>query len=426
MLFSLLSFAFLLQNDLVFGQTWIRWANEPPSDIPFPQSTDILEWEYLNNSNYYYSPYGGADTWFPTWSNDGNLHSGFADGTIHPMNNGVNSTVSVICYSGGANWNSTTGYVTIIGDHPNSTQLINGGSFTSSTYPYRGRYPCGSIYFNNTWFYGTYSVNSTDNNNDGCGNWCEQGPFVGYRWSTDFGKTWIEPRLKMKDESDNIFHENNLNGNKVKYGAPHVIDFGQELKYSPDGKFYIIGHGANTTGSPQSWMQGDQVYIARNIPDINHVNDSNSWEFYSGNNIWSMGDVSKAKPLFTWLNRTGEVTMTYFNVLKKYIMCVSTPTYSPSTIKQFDTYFLESDNLIGPWKYIIYMNEFGPQAYFVNYPSKFLSMTIDNDNNYEMYLSYSANWKYRNYSLPVGSGYHWSLQRSRFKLSQQFVNRLKS
>ena len=28
---------------------------------------------------------------------------------------------------------------------------------------------------------------------------------------------------------------------KVKFGAPHFVDFGQELEHSPDGKAYLVG-----------------------------------------------------------------------------------------------------------------------------------------------------------------------------------------
>lgn len=71
------------------------------------------------------------------------------------------------------------------------------------------------------------------------------------------------------------------------------------------------------------------------------------------------------------------------------------------------------------------MSEFGPEAYFVNYPSKFLSNEIDNDGYYEMYLSFSANYiNQHTQSVPAGSGYHWSLQQSRFKLSASFIKRL--
>eukprot|EP01084_Bolivina_argentea_P119225 211420_1 len=408
----------------VSDATWITWMNKPPADIPFEKSTDILGWDYLNNTNY---QYGGADTWYPSWSADGKMYTSFTDGSVVVDNNDINITIHSGSGSGGNNWNSTTGYVTVIGDSPSSLKLINGGTFVSSTYPYRGRYPCGQLMYNNTWFYGTYLLNATDNNNDACGNWCEQGPFVGFRWSTDFGISWTEPRMNLPNnintDNYNIFNENN-NGQKVKFGAPHVVDFGQELKYSPDGKFYIIGHGANLTTSHQAWMQGDQVYMARNIPTIKNVNDSSTWEFYSGTGKWTTGDVYKAQPLFTWLNRTGVVTMTYFHVLKKYIMVISTPTFSPSMVKQFDTYFLESDNISGPWKYIVYMSEFGPEGYFVHYPSKFLSGAM-NGSYYEMFLSYSANFAFKSEpAVPPGSGYHWSLQKSRFKLSSNFVEKL--
>ena len=68
--------------------------------------------------------------------------------------------------------------------------------------------------------------------------------------------------------------------------------------------------------------------------------------------------------------------MTYFPVLRKYIMCVSTPTFSPYTTEQFDTYLLEADSMEGPFRYITYMSEFGPQAYFVHFPSKFIASSI--------------------------------------------------
>lgn len=106
----------------------------------------------------------------------------------------------------------------------------------------------------------------------------------------------------------------------------------------------------------------------------------------------------------------------------------------------FNTYFLESDYIIGPFKYMTYLEKFGPQGYFVNIPSKLMSndiIYVNQTSNYywQFYLSYSANWikPYRNnYSCsnPIGSGYHWGLQQSRFQLSHQYVknnwNRLKN
>ena len=50
---------------------------------------------------------------------------------------------------------------------------------------------------------------------------------------------------------------------KVKFGAPHVVDLGQELEHSPDAdgvkRAYMVGHGADKEYQPQSWMHGSQV-----------------------------------------------------------------------------------------------------------------------------------------------------------------------
>lgn len=149
-------------------------------------------------------------------------------------------------------------------------------------------------------------------------------------------------------------------------------------------------------------------------------------EFFAGHDAegtaqWATGNVAQARPLFTWNNHTGVVTMTFFPALKKFIMCVSTPTFSPYTIKEFDTYFLEADAITGPFKMISYMSEFGPESYFVHYPSKFLADAPSKDGDgkpvFNGFLSYSANFAFRRWSDPPGSGYHWSLQEMRFRLA---------
>ena len=33
-------------------------------------------------------------------------------------------------------------------------------TFTSSVYPYQGRYPCGSLFYKGTWWYGTYYLDN--------------------------------------------------------------------------------------------------------------------------------------------------------------------------------------------------------------------------------------------------------------------------
>ena len=80
--------------------------------------------------------------------------------------------------------------------------------------------------------------------------------------------SWVEPRLHMANDTDNIFGESSMNNSKVKFGAPHVVDFGRELEHSPDGKMYIVGTGASLPSSHLSWMQGDEVYLARVSPTV--------------------------------------------------------------------------------------------------------------------------------------------------------------
>ena len=119
------------------------------------------------------------------------------------------------------------------------------------------------------------------------------------------------------------------------------VDFGQELEHSPDGKAYIVGHGASRPEAVQAWMLGDAVYMARVNPTVQDIADRTKWEFYGGGSgdsaTWITGDVSKAQPLVTWNNHTGTTTMTYFPALKKYILTISTASYYPSMVKQFET-----------------------------------------------------------------------------------------
>ena len=69
--------------------------------------------------------------------------------------------------------------------------------------------------------------------------------------------------------------------------------------------------------------------------------------------------------------------------------------------------------MTGPWKVVVYMKDFGEQAYFVNFPSKFIS-----GDGRVAWLSYSANftngWIGTQYkAIPEGGGYWWTLQEVR-------------
>jgi hypothetical protein len=76
--------------------------------------------------------------------------------------------------------------------------------------------------------------------------------------------------------------------------------------------------------------------------------------------------------------------VTYDAPLKKYLMCV---TDGWPTVGKMSTYILEADDITGPWRLVIYMRDFGEQAYFVNIPSKFISA-----DGRTLWLCYSANF----------------------------------
>ena len=133
------------------SENWITWPDSGSSKgIPFEKSKVLTEFQYLEGKN---AQYGGADTWYPAWASDGNLYTPWTDGRVQNVSSGSGGTAA-------AGWNSTTGYATVIGDDPFNLTLKNVKTFTSSTYPYQGRYPCGSLAVNGIWFYGTYYLNN--------------------------------------------------------------------------------------------------------------------------------------------------------------------------------------------------------------------------------------------------------------------------
>jgi len=121
----------------------IIWDSTPPNNCPFEISKDLNVVMFTGRGKLY----RGADTWYPTWASDDILYSPWTDGSV----DGVGSNSS-------AGPNSATGAGRIIGDDPLNLKVENIGLHTSSALPYAGRYPCGSLVYNNVWYYGTYCV----------------------------------------------------------------------------------------------------------------------------------------------------------------------------------------------------------------------------------------------------------------------------
>lgn len=378
-----------------FADNWL--VKCAPDKNPFPQSTQFSGITFTGN----HKEYTNADTWYPSWASDGHLYSPWTDGTVgsdscssngSSLHNG-NSSGGTITY---------TGQAKITGDDPMNLTVISLGTEVASAVPYEGRYPCGTLVYNGVWYHGSYCVDMI------IGPWDTMGPFVGFRTSTDYGQTWQSCPLSGANP---LFGESSKGASIVKFGSPHFVDFGRNMEHSPDGKAYMIGHGSTRLYADHSWVSGDKVYMTRVTPSLANINDTSKYEFFGGcdsqcNVIWT-GDLVSARPLIEWEENCGCATMTYNAPLDKYFMCVTYGgTLGGGGITDFDTYILESDNITGPWSMVTYMAAFGPQAYFVNIPSKFIS-----EDGMTMWLSYSANYSRQDEEgVPVGSGYQFCLQ----------------
>lgn len=374
------------------------WPAISPANCPFPPSPSLTGIEFTGR----HAEYVNADTWYPSWASDDNLYSPWTDGIV----NGLGSD--------SAGKNAATGYATILGRDPLQLQIVNQGVYQSDPSPYAGRYPCGSLVFNGVWYYGTYCLHPSGRvEHEGTRyNWPWLGPFVGFRYSTNFGKTWTQTPCTPEQP---LFGEQALHGEPVKIGSPHFVDFGKNLEHSPDGKAYLVAHGTsdgtNRRFGYNSWITGDELYLLRVTPGITNLNDASKYEFFAGRGFlgqphWSR-KLSAAEPIAAWRDHMGCVTMTYDAPLRKYLMCV---TDGGNTCDRFNSYLLESSRITGPFKLVQYLPHFGEQGYFLNLPSKFIS-----PDGRTLWLCYAANFAQgwnglKITSQPPGSRYGMCLQ----------------
>ncbi len=413
------------------------WPSQPPAGCPFAPSTTMTGLRFTGQHHQY----ANADTWYPSWASDGNLYSPFADGNA-PLPGG--GSVHVNC---GLGPRADSGLACIRGDNPMNLKVEALGLYKASAAPWGGRYPCANLVHDGVWYTGTYCVDIGWRTYKGMGcNWAWLGPFVGFEYSRDLGKTWTPcphtpwdplfvqdvgycgPALHKLAKTRTTVKQflGNAPGSALfemipglplaKFSVLHVVDFGKNMQHSPDGMAYMVGHG-RAPGIPHprmgavSWLSGDAVYLARVKPTPETINDASQYEFFAGYDsrnrpVWSR-HFSHLKPMLEWQNHLGNSAMTYVPGLKKYVLCIADGW--PST-RKMNTIVLESSQPWGPWKLVTYLRHFGQQGYFVNFPSKFISSS-----GRGAWMCYSADFtRVRVASYPPGSGYHLCLQEIEF------------
>jgi hypothetical protein len=395
------------------------WLSEPPSDCPFKPSDTMKALRFTGR----HAEYTGADTWYPSWASDGSMYSPFTDGAANGVfsGSGYNFVPKQLAVP-------VTGFAAIEGSDPLNLQITRAGVIPREPFPYGGQYPCGSLVHNGIWYYGSYALDWLT----GPPNypWGKLGPFVGFSISRDLGKTWLP---ETRTAANPLFGESAKNGKpvdmfgkakeykqyleahpetpgvQVKIGAPHFVDFGRNMEHSPDGKAYLVAHGAARPQANNSWSAGDQIYLLRVKPGPETINDPKAYEFFAGQGkngepLWT-SDFQAIRPLLEWDDHMGIVTATYNAPLKRFLMCV-TDGRGPDGISfgPFDTYILESPTVTGPWKLMVYMRKFGEQAYFVNFPSRFIGSDGRN-----LWLCYSHGYEHSR-ANPPGGRYAMCLQ----------------
>ena len=104
------------------------------------------------------------------------------------------------------------------------------------------------------WYYGSYSLAELNGNDQyPCGNWCVQGPFVGFRHSIDNGASWVEPRMEMAKDfetykaADNLFSEM---GAKSRFQNLSVTDSETSVLAGP------VCEDGQISGAPQYSCNG--------------------------------------------------------------------------------------------------------------------------------------------------------------------------
>jgi hypothetical protein len=411
-----------------------EWKSQPPAQCPIGRSSKFSGIYFTGR----HREYAHADTWYPSWASDDALYSSFADGyVLDAAGNKVHSA----CDQG---FNSTTGFAKIAGNDPLRLEVTALGSWKSSGMPYGGRYPCANLVLNGVWYYGTYCCDiNYRKSGDVVYNWAWLGPYLGCRYSRDFGKSWVESpsmpwspliaqdihgagdQLRALKQAKKVFN-GDAAGSDVgslipavglpKIGVMHFVDYGKNMQHSPDGKAYLVGHGvAPDAPHPRlgavSWLSGDAIYLMRVSLSPETVNDASQYEFFAGYDSpgvarWSHR-VEDMLPMLEWKNHLGSAAITYHPVLDRYFMCVADGWPSTRTI---GTQILEADRVAGPWRLVCYLKDFGSQGYFVNIPSKFIHV-----DGRTMWLCYSANftndWLHTEYPIdPPGSRYGMCLQ----------------
>ena len=253
-----LAIVFLIGLGMAIGAetTYRVWPSQSPADCPFEPSSSLVGIAFTGR----HIRYANADTWYPVL--------GRQREHVFPLD-GWQAWAA----SGPVPWQK--------GDHRlcHHRWRRPAASWKSSMWvlirrpaPYEGRYPCGSLVYNGVWYYGTYCLLDSDHDP---GKGLELGYPGAVRGISLLAGLRQDVARHAAHAGQPLVWRAGRPGGKVKMGSPHFVDFGKNMQYSPDGKAYLVGHGA-TDPDPKprpanlSWITGDQIYGPRQAQYSKH------------------------------------------------------------------------------------------------------------------------------------------------------------
>lgn len=400
---------------------YVMWSRLPADQAssPIPPSTDLVGIGLVGRV----SRQQFSDTWMPCWASDGSMYSAWQDGALStpPFENLSDWPTAA------TNPNHDNGWAHIRGDDPMDLLVTGAGILTSAQSGWCSRLPGAVVYKDGVVYYGTrlvqsYDINGNRTYDDATRYRPALGPFAGFHTSTDGGNSWSMsphgPNNFLFGSGDPV---NGQNG-RVRFGQMYMVDYGKNQNHSPDGKLYFVSNGSLDSDPTLDAMNDDSVYLCRVSPSQANLNNGSAYEFYAGNGNWST-DIAAAQPIVTWDDHISGATVVYNPGLNKYLMTCYRQHYTVNGAQTLwatdDTYIMESDSLTGPYKMVQYFTSFGPQAYYPNIPSKFIS-----GDGKSAWMWYGANF-YPSFSIPedpVGAGYRMTEQEIRFLTPSDVAN----
>ena len=312
-------------TNLAKGPTFI-----PPAPYPASPVIDSISWDFDNLIRLA----RGSDSFSPTWAADGNLYTGWGDGT--GFGNGGNGWVEGEGFVGyEAPDRVGLGFARIEGNPDNlrevpdpSPNVFNvwGGQHAENPAQFSGK-PTSLLSIDGV-LYAWLNNEDYDPRQD----------FI-LSWSTDFGATWTRDRWIFRGED---------------FGDISFLQFGQDYQGARDGFVYMYG---------TPYGEGDPAPLFARLARVpkDQLRQRDQYQFFAGFDpnsapIWTR-DLTRATPVFKDPAYIGGVDVSYNPGIQRYILTTKHGDFDSENLSNLGVF--DAPNPWGPWTTVQYVNDWG-------------------------------------------------------------------